>query len=500
METLVSAFKTAIDASPAGVAVVYEDQNISFADLDELSDGLARTLVARGIKPGDRVALLDRNSLWFFVILFAVMKARAVLVTVNFRLAPPEVDFIVQDSTSKLLFVGDTFVQTLSTSTKEYLNTIVIDTLDRAQLLDAAPETTLQAGLEEDAAVQMYTSGTTGLPKGVVLSHRAMVKAAIAGHAVWPFLDEPGASVLATMPLFHIAACNLGLAALLKSARVDIVNQTDPTFVADWLSQHQNSLVPLPAAVIHGMLELEDIAARDFSALRTMLVAGSGIAEELIKRATETFDCGFALSYGSTETCGGITYLGPQECIQGAGKRLTSAGKVMAPSRIEIQRPDGSQCLANEVGEIVCFSDRLMDQYWGRPEDTQQAFAGGGYHSGDAGCLDEDGYLFVVDRIKDMVISGGENIYPAQIEQVFYTHPDVLDAAVIGVPDPRWGEALLACLVLRDGATLDESAMIDFLRPSLAGYKIPRAYRQLPALPRNATGKVLKTALRELFT
>jgi acyl-CoA synthetase (AMP-forming)/AMP-acid ligase II len=171
----------------------------------------------------------------------------------------------------------------------------------------------------------------------------------------------------------------------------------------------------------------------------------------------------------------------------------------MASSRIEIRRPDGSQCDAGEVGEIVCFSDRLMSHYWRRPEATAESLRDGGYYSGDAGYVDETGYLYVVDRIKDMVISGGENIYPAQIEQVFYTHPDLLDAAIIGVPDPRWGESLLAIVVMREGRTLDPDAMINFLRPQLAGYKIPRSYREVDALPRNATGKVLKTALRERF-
>ena len=498
MPTLISALSDAVAASPDRIALVFEDQSLTFSELDQHSDALATALLSRGVSGGDRVAILDRNSLWFFVILFAVMKARAVLVTINFRLAPPEVDFIVRDSTSKLLFIGETFVDTLSEHPYPSCDTWVVEQLAQS-LNPGVPGQALPAVLAEDAAVQMYTSGTTGLPKGVVLSHSAMVNAATAGHAVWPFLDEADASVLATMPLFHIAACNLGLAALLKSARVDIVNQADPLFVADWLSRHRNSLVPLPATVIHGMLELPDIGDRDFSALRTMLVAGSGIAEELIKRATDTFDCGFALSYGSTETCGGITYLGPEECVQGAGKRLTSAGKVMAPSRIMIQRPDGTPCGANEVGEIVCFSDRLMDEYWGCAEATRAAFRDGGYLSGDAGYMDEAGYLYVVDRIKDMVISGGENIYPAQIEQVFYTHPDVLDAAVIGVPDPHWGEALLAVLVMREHVELDAEAMIDFLRPNLAGYKIPRLYRTVEALPRNATGKVLKTALREQF-
>lgn len=498
MSTLADALTHAVAREPTRVALVYEAQSLRFCDLEELSNRLAHQLIEQGLQPGDRIAILDRNSLWFFVVLFAVVKARGVLVTVNFRLAPPEVDFIIQDSQSRWLFVGDAFLATLSDTVQTACELVVMESLSADTLMTRASGVAPDVN-PDDAAVQMYTSGTTGLPKGVVLSHRAMMKAAEAGHAVWPFLDEPGASVLATMPLFHIAACNLGLAALLRSARVDIVNQTEPAFVADWLSTHRNSLVPLPVAVIHGMLELPDIANKDFSALRTMLVAGSGIAEELIKRATDTFDCGFALSYGSTETCGGITYLGPEECVQGAGKRLTSAGKEMAPSRIEIRRPDGSQCDAGEVGEIVCFSDRLMSHYWRRPEATEESLRDGGYYSGDAGYVDETGYLYVVDRIKDMVISGGENIYPAQIEQVFYTHPDLLDAAIIGVPDPRWGESLLAIVVMREGRTLDPAAMIDFLRPQLAGYKIPRSYREVDALPRNATGKVLKTALRERF-
>lgn len=498
MSTLAGALSHAVAKEPTRVALVYEEQSLRFCDLEDLSDRLAQQLIEQGLQPGDRIAILDRNSLWFFVVLFAVVKARGVLVTVNFRLAPPEVDFIIQDSQSRWLFVGNALLTNLSDTVRTSCELIVIESLAAETLMTRAPGVAPEVS-PEDSAVQMYTSGTTGLPKGVVLSHSAMVKAAEAGHSVWPFLDEVGASVLATMPLSHIAACNLGLAALLRSARVDIVNQTDPAFVADWLSTQRNSLVPLPAAVIHGILELPNIADKDFSALRTMLVAGSGIAEELIKRATATFGCGFALSYGSTETCGGISYLGPDECIQGAGKRLTSAGKEMAPSRIEIRRPDGSHCDAGEVGEIVCFSDRLMEHYWGRPEATGEALRDGGYYSGDAGYVDEAGYLYVVDRIKDMVISGAENIYPAQIEQVFYTHPDLLDAAVIGVPDPRWGESLLALVVMRAGSTLDPAAMIDFLRPQLAGYKIPRSYRQVDALPRNATGKVLKTVLRERF-
>ena len=499
MSTLVSSLHEVTKRSDAQYALVYEGTRLTFGQLDALSSRLAESLVQRGIKRGDRVAILDMNSHWFFVVLFAVVKCRAVLVPINFRLAPPEIAFILKDSTANCLFIGAAFKEQLAEIDVGGFRVIGIDSLGENLTAVEADQPLDEHAQPEDAAVQMYTSGTTGLPKGVVLSHRAMVNAADRGNALWEFLSDPGGSVLATMPLFHIAACNLGLAALFQGARVDIVNQADPAFVARWLSDHQISLVPLPATVIHGMLELEDIHERDFSALKTMLVAGSGIAESLIKRATDCFNCGLALSYGSTETCGGITYLGPTECVQGAGERLKSAGKVMSPARIEIRRPDNTICDPGEIGEIICFSDRLMDEYWRRPEDTEKVLTKDGYKSGDAGYLDEEGYLFVVDRLKDMVISGGENIYPVEIESVLYQHPDVLDAAVIGVPDVKWGEALLCILVLRESASLESESMIEFLRSKIAGYKIPRRYVQIDALPRNASGKVVKPVLRERF-
>jgi acyl-CoA synthetase (AMP-forming)/AMP-acid ligase II len=302
--------------------------------------------------------------------------------------------------------------------------------------------------------------------------------------------------VLGTMPLFHIAACNLCIAALFAGARAEIVRDATAAELAGIIPSRGINLVPLPPVLIHGMLRLPDIRSRDFSALKVMLVAGSGIAEELIREATAVFNCGFALSYGSTETCGGVTYLGPGECVTGAGDRLRSAGRELWESAVRIVHADGSECQPGEVGEILCRSNRLMTGYWKREQATAESLRDGWFHSGDAGFLDAERYLYVVDRIKDMVISGGENIYPAEIEGALFTHPGIEDAAVVGIPDAQWGESLLAFVVPRAGHSPSPAEIEAFLRERLAGYKVPRRYEFVGTLPRNATGKVLKRELR----
>ena len=216
--------------------------------------------------------------------------------------------------------------------------------------------------------------------------------------------------------------------------------------------------------MIHAMLRLDGIGEKDFSSLKVMLVAGSGIAVELLREAGEMFDCGFALSYGATEMCGGVSYLGPGECAPDGGKRLESAGRVLPNSEVRILDEQGMELPAGEIGEVVTRSNRLMTEYWNRPEATAEALRAGWFYSGDAGYMDEDGYLFIVDRIKDMVISGGENVYPTEIEQVMHTHPAVEDVAIVGIPDEKWGEALLAFVILKPDIPAAAGELEQFLR------------------------------------
>lgn len=487
-------------------AVIYGDRSLSFGELDERSNAVANGLVNEQLEVGNRVAFLDRNSERFFEALFGTAKARAVFVTINFRLAPREVEYILNDSQTRVLFVAHEYLPLVDEIRERLpdLRTIIV--------LDDSGSGGYEAWLGEqsrsrpvvtvepiDGAVQMYTSGTTGRPKGVELSHAAMVRAAVAGLTVWPFLYEDRAAVLGTMPLFHIAAANLCIAALYAGATAVIVRDTTPQELAEMIPEQHITLVPLPATVIHAMLRLPGILDRDFRALRTMLVAGSGIAPELVREAGETFQCGFALSYGATETCGGMTYLGPEECTPDAGKLLESAGKSLGDAEIRIVDEEGNQQPPSEVGEILCRSGRLMTEYWRKPEATQDALRDGWFWSGDAGYVDAEGYLFVVDRIKDMVLSGGENIYPTEIENVIHEYEDVEDVAVVGIPDEKWGEALLAFVVVKPGRQIDNGQLEDYLRDKLAGFKIPRRYEFVEGFPRNATGKVLKRELRRPY-
>ena len=324
------------------------------------------------------------------------------------------------------------------------------------------------------------------------------LQAAEEGLTLWTAMFKENSAVLATMPLFHIAACNLCLAGLYAGGRAVVVRDSNPEDTLRLIADQAITVVPLPATVIHQMTTLDLVDQVDLSALDTMLIAGSGIPVATLKAAQSKLKCGFALSYGMTECCGGLSYLGPQDCTFDAGKKLESAGRPFGDNMLKIVGPDGESLPPTMTGEILCQSRRVMKGYWNRPVATAEAKIDGWYHSGDAGYLDEDGYLYVVDRLKDMVISGGENIYPVEIENEIIQHPAIHDVAVIGIPDETWGEALFA-LLIGDGDPADDEDLIEFLRPRLAGYKIPRKFVWVDAFPRNATGKVLKRELRKVW-
>lgn len=492
---------------PHRIALVFGDTEVSFAELDQRSNQVANALCDEPFPAQTNVAFLDRNSESFFYILFGASKANTSLVTINFRLTANEIGYILDDSATELLFVGKEYLQAVLSVQPELTH------LKKIIVIDADPED--QQGLPfwasaqpatrplhriatpADRAVQMYTSGTTGHPKGVELSQFAMVVSAIEGLSVWPAMYEPDSAVLATMPLFHIAAANLTIAGLYAGARAEILREASAQEIIAIIAEHGVRVVPLPAAVIHEIINLPNISQYDLSRLDTLLIAGSAITVELLRQAQQVLGCGFALSYGMTECCGGLTYLGPDLCKHDAGKKLASAGKPLGNCAVKIADADRNELPVGEIGEIVCKSDRIMTGYWNRPEATADAIQGGWYYSGDAGYLDENGLLYVVDRIKDMVISGGENIYPVEIENELIKHPAVDDVAVIGIPDEKWGEALLANVILKQGQQVLPEELQSFLRHSLAGFKVPRHFEFVRSLPRNATGKVLKREMRK---
>lgn len=493
---------------PNATALIFRNHRVTYRELDNRSNQVANAIKNEGLLPQTNVAILDRNADTFFYVLFGATKASMCLVTVNFRLTSSEVAYILEDSESEILFVSREFLhiaKACQIKLPRLKKIIVLDGEEsdandvnflswvsvqpEREPLDLSPSS-------HDRAVQMYTSGTTGHPKGVMLSHHAMIRAAQEGLSVWPVMHEPGASVLATMPLFHIAAANLCLACLYVGGRAEILNSAIPEEVVRQLASSRIRIVPLPPALIHAIIRLPDIQNYDLSYLDTLLIAGSGIAVELLKDAQEVLGCGFALSYGMTECCGGITYLSPKDCVYDAGKLLASAGKPFGENQVRIVDSERRNLPIGEIGEIACRCDRLMLGYWNRPEATEEVIDEEWYFTGDAGYMDEEGYLYVVDRIKDMVISGGENIYPVEVENELMKHPAVSDAAVVGIPDEKWGEILLAYVILEPGEIVTGNSLEQFLRTSLAGFKVPRCYEFVDEFPRNATGKVLKRELR----
>jgi acyl-CoA synthetase (AMP-forming)/AMP-acid ligase II len=301
------------------------------------------------------------------------------------------------------------------------------------------------------------------------------------------------------MPLFHIGGSGWALVGLYTGVPNVLMRDVDPKILLDLIPRHGITRMFVVPAVILFMLQVPSCAESDLSSLRLICYGASPMPLELLRKALKIFPCGFAQVYGLTETTGAITYLPPEDHADPEAERLKSCGKPTAPIEIRIRGPQGEDLPPRAVGEVVCRTPQVMVGYWNLPDASARAIQNGWFHTGDAGYLDEEGYLYIYDRVKDMIVSGGENIYPAEVENALFAHPAVADAAVIGVPDERWGEAVKAVVVTKPGAELTAEALIAFARERIAGFKVPRSVDFVAALPRNPSGKVLKRELRDPY-
>ncbi len=487
---------------PNKVAMIYEDRQTTYAELEERANKQANMLLAAGVKPGDRVAILAKNIDRFFEIIFAAMKVGAVLVPVNFRLAPPEAAFVINDAEAKILLVGDDFYGLVEQIESELTHTEKIialhDNHDRwISFLDwyknADPKRPNVALDVEDVAMQLYSSGTTGHPKGVEITHNNLMVVLPDVLNNWGNWEEDDVNIVA-MPLYHIAGCEWGIVALTIGATNVIMPEVDPGKILHDIEAYRISQSLFVPAVILFLTQHPNCETTDFSSLKMVVYGAAPIPFELQQKAVKLFGCEFAHVYGLTETSGAVTFL-PPEAHDGTDL-MKSCGKAMATAEIRTVRANGSDCEPGEVGEIIIKSKQVMKGYWNRPEATAEAIRDDWFYSGDAGYLDEEGYLYIHDRVKDMIISGGENIYPAEIESALFGHPAIADIAVIGVPDDKWGEAVKAVIVLNEGQELNEEELITYSREHIAGYKIPRSVDFMTELPRNPSGKILKRELR----
>jgi acyl-CoA synthetase (AMP-forming)/AMP-acid ligase II len=492
-------------------AFEFEGRQTTFAEFNVKTNRVANALLALGLKKGDRIAYLGKNSDFYFELLMGAMKAGVVMAPVNWRLAGPEVAFIVGDCKASVLFAGPEFITQVK-NLKADLPTVkhVITTEGGApEWQDFAAWRDAQSGDDppvkiepKDVAIQLYTSGTTGKPKGAMLSHANMLNLVQTGTDAekpeWNRWNTDDVSLVA-MPIFHIGGSGWGVVGIYHGAKGVIAREFDPTKVLDFFEHSGITKLFMVPAAMQFVVRQPRARTMDFSRLKYMLYGASPIPAALLKECIDVFKCGFVQLYGMTETCGTIVALPPEDHIEGLD-RMRSAGKALPGVEIAIIDADGKPLAAGEVGEIATRSGSNMVGYWNLPEATAKTLQSDGWlRTGDAGYMDKDGYLYIHDRIKDMIISGGENIYPAEVESALCDHPDVAEAAVVGIPDDKWGEAVKAIVVMKPGKSATATDIINFTRTRIAGFKTPKTVDFIEALPRNPSGKILRRNLRDPY-
>jgi long-chain acyl-CoA synthetase len=498
--------RTAVQQRPDEVAVIFEERRQSWASFADRVARLAGALAAMGIGPGDRVAILAENSDRYLECFYGVPWAGAILVPVNTRLSPSELAYVVNHSEPSVLFVDNAMVPLWSRVEPlldRPIHVVRLDDRDGYEALISAAEPIADRSEGGDqVAALFYTGGTTGRAKGVMMSHANHI---VNGLALWAALqvDPRQVRYLHTAPMFHVADALFVHGITLAGACHVIVPAFDPVPVMEAIARHRITDTILVPTMIQKLLDAPERQSCDLSSLERLHYGAAPMPEALAARVMQALpQIGLVQLYGQTEAGPVITMLDPEGHRPPTEKRtrVKSAGRPLPGIEIAIADPDGTMLPQGEVGEIFARSGGVMQGYWRDEEQSAQTLRHGWLHTGDGGYLDEDGFLFISDRLKDMIISGGENIYSIEVERAIHLFPGVAQCAVIGLPDPQWGERVHAIIVPQPGAVIDAEAVRQHCRGHIAGFKCPRSIdiRQEP-LPLSGAGKILKRELRQSY-
>lgn len=492
---------------PDKAALVFGGETLSYALLAERSRRIAAGLRAAGAGPGSRVAYIGANSAAYYEILFAVARLGAVLLPMNWRLADAEMAYILGQGEARIVFAEPAYLDRLAAFWVAFdlavpLHAMGIDDAFARWRDGLLPLEGGDAAAADDVVMQLYTSGTTGKPKGVMLSHRTILslrsEVPEAAQPEWNRWSESDVSIL-PLPLFHIGTAAWGLIGMFYGATSVIQREFDAGAFIEAIETHGVTRLCLVPSALKLMIEHPRAAQADFSSVAYVFYGASPIPLELLRQSIAMLGCGFVQIYGMTETSGAIVGLPPEDHDPAGNRRMMSAGRPYPGVELEMRDPEGQALVEGEIGEIAIRCGAVMVGYHGDAAATAKAVDPAGWLlTGDAGFI-EDGYLFIHDRIKEMIISGGENVYPAEVEAALYEHPGVHDVAVIGVPDEKWGEAVKAVIVREAGRSDSDAEIIAWARTRIAAFKVPKSVDFVTTLPRNPSGKILRKDLRQPY-
>jgi acyl-CoA synthetase (AMP-forming)/AMP-acid ligase II len=493
---------------PSRAALIFPDRGtqMTYRQLDECCDTFVAFMRTRGLRAGDRIAYLGRNSDLFVPALFGSIRGGFVLTPLNWRLTAPELAFQLGDSHARMVLCDTEFLGTVTRAIEPLQpkpNIIQTETPVanaeslRSGLSRPAPETP-PAHTAGQVILQLYTSGTTGRPKGVLITHRAL---SLSRHAELISADfdhlGKGAMSLSAMPNFHIGGISWLLMGLVRLGTTVLTADPSAGNLLRLMREYNIAHSFIVPTVIRSIVDALKAAGEEAPRLKGIFYGGMPMSESLLQESLHLFrSCAFLQFFGMTEISGSAAYLAPADHDPARPSLLKSVGKPYPGTAIEIRGLERQVLATGQHGEIWIRSPSLMQGYWQQPEKTQEVVSDGWYASGDGGYIDDDGYLYLTDRIKDMIVSGGENVYPVEVEEALRQHPAVLEAAVVGRPDERWGEIVIAVVEPRPGQSVDDTELRAFARNRIAGYKCPKAFYVVSALPRTSSGKVKRAELR----